>query len=143
MAPSGSASGTEPGDPGLGAHVGGVAGGGGTHTDVHHRRYPSSRQKLRHCRLVRLSTDMKSSRMEAASTSMFLRKTHTVRPYRKRFLFIYSSTFSTEQQLSGFNLLPLNRPVLRSLYTRHKIYHFSGFIFGNTTRGEERWRVVK
>lgn len=30
MAPSGSASGTEPGDPGLGAHVGGVAGGGHT-----------------------------------------------------------------------------------------------------------------
>lgn len=137
-APSGSASGTESGEPGLIAPVGGVAGG----TDIHGRRHPSSRQKLRHCCLVRLC-HIKSSRMEAVSTYTFLRKTHIVGPYRKRFPFIYSSTFTTEHQLLGFNLLPLNHPVLRSLYARHQIYHFSGFIFGNTTRGEERWRVVK
>lgn len=74
MAPSDSALGTESDEPGLVTPVGRAGAPmfivGGIH----------QADKSRHCCLVSLSTHVKSSRMETASTYTFLRKTHTVGP---------------------------------------------------------------
>ena len=83
--------------------------------------------KLRHCCLMRLSTHMKPSRIEAVSTYTYLRKTHMVGLYRKRVPFIYSNTFRIDQQLPGFSLLPLNLP--SSTFTLHEASDFPPFRF--------------
>lgn len=135
VALSGSAWGTEPGEPELVAPLGGMAltfivGG------IHQADRNSDIAVWWDCLLTWSLVGWRQHWL-TCSLGKYTQWGHTGR------YFLSSTQVALNNSYRDSASCPWTAQFYFHFYARHQIYHFAGFIFGSTARGEERCRVVK